>query len=57
MSRISNDLLLDDEELWSVKFTPLVWTDEQTYVGVVSDHGCSPDVRVANMRRNNGKFD
>lgn len=25
--------------------------DEQTYVGVVSDHGCSPDVRVANIRQ------
>ena len=25
--------------------------DEHTYVGVVSDHGCSPDVRVANIRQ------
>lgn len=25
--------------------------DAHTYVGVVSDHGCSPDVRVANIRQ------
>ena len=30
-----------------------IWeaADEATYIGVLADHGCSPDVRVANIRQ------